>query len=275
MLFGLLGNPIGRSWSEVLFNKLFKMEENEHVYTAINISRSSIAHFMQNAPKYFDGLNVTIPYKEDVLMYVRDKDPLVWKAEVSNVIKREGEGFTAFNTDYFGLEQLFKSNSINLNGKRIAVAGSGGVSKILIFFIITNYSPDILHVFTRNQNDTEKRIVGTWQYDNLKIRSYDKVQQYDILINCTPLGMNSKDESPFHSGFFSTGSRAIDLTYQNNETNFMKIAIDKGGRGINGRDMFFSQAKESYRIFFDRNPEEKLFKRACEEVIQWSIENLR
>ena len=119
MMYGLLGSPVGKSWSEVLFNRIFELEENNNIYTAINVSPVTLKRLMEKIDMSFQGFNVTIPYKEDILRYTENRDPLVWKAGVSNVIKREGNGFTAFNTDYAGIEELFTKNGVSLDGKRV------------------------------------------------------------------------------------------------------------------------------------------------------------
>ena len=274
MMYGLLGSPVNRSWSEVLFNRIFELEESDNVYAAINVSPLTIKRFMEKADRSFQGFNVTIPYKESILRYAENRDPIAWKSGVANVIKREGNGFMAFNTDYAGLEELFAKNSVVLNGKRVAIAGAGGVSRILIYFILANFSPDVLHIFTRNKEDTGKKIKGTWQYGNMKIRGYGEMEKYDALINCTPLGMAQGDPSPFAPGFYEEGSVAIDLTYQCGTTGFMKNALESRGRAINGRDMFFKQAEETYRIFFMNGCNRDIFNRARGDTLRWMTESL-
>lgn len=269
MLFGLVGTPINRSWSEILFNRIFSMEQNNNLYISNNVSESSFDRFMSLSSNYFEGLNVTIPYKERVLRYCANRDPLVWKCGVANVLKHEGGGFTAFNTDYSGLEHLFHNNSISGDGKRIAIAGTGGVSRTLVYFLLTNYNMESMHIYTRNKSKAEKIYSGTWQYEDIKVKTYGNPESYDILINCTPLGMHIEDPSPFSAGYFDKGATAIDLTYQNESTEFMKKAMDAHGRGINGRDMFFAQAEESYRIFFEVSPDKKMFNGIKEEMLDW------
>ena len=274
MMYGLLGSPVGKSWSEVLFNRIFELEENNNIYTAINVSPVTLKRLMEKMDVSFQGFNVTIPYKEDILRYTENRDPLVWKAGVSNVIKREGNGFTAFNTDYAGIEELFTKNGVRVDGKRVAIAGAGGVARIMIYYILTNFSPDTMHIFTRNPEITRKKIKGTWQYGNMKIRSYDDMEKYDVLINCTPLGMNEDDQSPFSPYFYDEKATAIDLTYQYDETKFMKYAAESGGRAINGRDMFFRQAEETYRIFFTDECEREIFSRARGDTLKWMTKRL-
>ena len=82
--------------------------------------------------------------------------------------------------------------------------------------------------------------------------------------------MKRDDSSPVGSERFRNGSIAIDLTYQNPVTAFMKNATEKGGRGINGRDMFFAQAMETYRIVFGDYPKEEIFRKAEEAVLSWA-----
>ncbi|MHB1439823.1 MAG: shikimate dehydrogenase family protein [Cuniculiplasma sp.] len=273
MIYGLLGNPINRSWSEVLFNRIFELEGSDHVYAAINADPHSIKRFMEKGVETFGGFNVTIPYKEEILRYVENRDPLVWKAGVANVLKKEGRGFMAFNTDYSGLDFLFTENHIDLNGKSIAIAGTGGVASILIYYILANSSPECLHIYSRNSEIASRKIRGTWQYENMKIRDYSENGIYDILINCTPLGMQHTDRSPFTQEFYEDKSIAVDLTYQNDHTNFMRIAEDHGGRSLNGRDMFFKQAQETYRIFFMDECRKDVFNQARGDTLRWMTGN--
>jgi shikimate dehydrogenase len=273
MMYGLLGNPINRSWSEVLFNRIFELKKSKDLYAAINISPHTLNRFMEQSVNIFEGFNVTIPYKEEILKYVNDREPLVWKSEVANVIKREGGGYTAFNTDYAGLDYVLHKNDIEPEGKSVAIAGSGGLAKIVIYYLLTNYSLEKLHIFSRNPDETKKRIKGTWQYENMDILGYEKMDKYDILINCTPLGMNTGDPSPFHMKHFGSGSVAIDLTYQQENTKFMDMAKKCEGRGVNGMDMFFKQAAETYNIFFDEECDPVIFKNAKEDTVKWMTRN--
>ena len=77
MMYGLLGSPVGKSWSEVLFNRIFELEENNNIYTAINVSPVTLKRLMEKIDMSFQGFNVTIPYKEDVLRYTEEHIPAI------------------------------------------------------------------------------------------------------------------------------------------------------------------------------------------------------
>ena len=270
MILGLLGNPVSISWSELLFNRIFEIEGNRNAYYAINASPHTINRIIDTNISPYDGFNVTAPYKEYILNFATDREPLVWKTGSSNVIKKYSGGYSAFNVDYIGFDFTLKKNHVNLDGKRVGIVGSGGVSKTILYYVLTNSSPELLDILTTNMEKAGERIKGTWQYSNMAIKPYDSADEYDVLINCTPLGMRKTDRDPAPNSKISNKGFLIDLTYQQEETKFMEKAKLFNAGAVNGRDMFFEQARETYRIFFDNYPENPLFERAREDVLNWA-----
>lgn len=269
MLIGLIGNPISVSWSEMLFNRIFEMEGNRSAYYAINASPFTINRIIDREISPYEGFNITAPYKEYILNYADDREPLVWKTGSANVIRRYGGGYSAFNVDYLGFERIMKETKTVLDGKRIAIIGSGGVSRTVLYYILTQSSPEYVAILTRDTSRAEKKIKGTWQYSNMAIIDVNSEMEFDVMINCTPLGMKKGDPDPLPTGKISGNGAVFDLTYQQSRTELMKHFEGNGVKTYNGRIMFFEQARETYRIFFDEYPKESIFNMAREDVLKW------
>ena len=269
MLIGLIGNPISVSWSEMLFNRIFEKEGKRNAYYAINASPFTINRIIDREISPFEGFNITAPYKEYILNYAEDREPLVWKTGSANVIRKYGGGYSAFNVDYLGFEKMVKETNTVMDGRRIAIIGSGGVSRTVLYYILTQSSPEYVAIVTRDTTKAEKKIKGTWQYSNMEIINNNSELEFDIIINCTPLGMKQGDHNPFPKAKIAKNGRVLDLTYQQVKTEMMKHFEEQGARVFNGRIMFFEQARETYRIFFDEYPQENIFTGAKEDVIKW------
>ena len=270
MLLGLIGNPVSMSWSDMLFNTIFRLEDSENLYLAANVAPETVPSVLNIKLCPFDAFNVTAPYKETVLLSIPDRMPAVWKIGSANLVVKNRESFLAHNTDYYGFLETLRKNHVSLDGKDIAICGTGGVARTALYSILTECSPQSIHILSRNPATALKRFSGTSMFSGIKVQGYDDESDFDVIVNCTSLGMKRDDSSPVERDRFRKGSVAIDLTYQNPVTELMRNATGKGGRGINGREMFFSQAMETYRIVFGQYPEKEIFRKAEEVVIEWA-----
>ncbi|MCL4349918.1 MAG: hypothetical protein M1414_02105 [Candidatus Thermoplasmatota archaeon] len=270
MLLGLIGDPVSLSWSEFLFNRLFRYENKKNIYVAANVSRDSLPRILDPALSPFHAMNITAPYKEASLIYLPNRSPEVWKIGSTNLAVRSGEGFIAHNADYLGFKHTLESGNIELDGRNIAICGSGGLARTVLYTVLTEYSPASVHILTRDPESTKKRYNGVTMFSSILLENYETKSEFDVAINCTSLGMRTGDKSPLEGKHFKSRALAIDLTYQNRETEFMRNAVKNGGKAFNGREMFFSQARETYRIAFGDYPPDDLFKRVSEEVIKWA-----
>lgn len=122
MRYGLLGEKLGHSFSGDIHNSL-----GEYSYDLIEVGRDKLEEFIKN--KEFSGVNVTIPYKEDVIPYldaVDERATLI--GAVNTIVNRDGR-LCGYNTDFYGMEKLFAHAKIDPQGKTVAILGTGGTSK--------------------------------------------------------------------------------------------------------------------------------------------------
>lgn len=239
--FGLLGRNISYSFSKGYFTEKF----NNEVFAGNsyeNFDISEINYFtelIKNNPD-LKGLNVTIPYKEQVIPFL---DKLSKKAALIgavNTIKFTKSGkLKGYNTDYYGFKKSLKP-LLEPYHKKALILGTGGASKGVAFALD---ELDIPYTFV--SREAKENIID---YDLINATTFDNFQ---IIINCTPVGTSPNVEAcpnlPYE--FFTEKHIAYDLIYNPAETTFLRKAKEKGAVIKNGHDMLIFQAEKAWKIW--------------------------
>lgn len=238
--FALIGNPLTHSFSKSYFQSKFEREGIlDASYENIEItSEEELKNLL--AQKHFDGFNVTIPWKEEVLKHVDDASPECNAIQSANVLMLTDNGYKAFNTDYIGFRETLKPLLKPFHTSAL-ILGSGGSSKAIAYVL--------------NQLDIDFQIASR-EPSNEQIINYGEIRMIDIrnasvIINTTPLGMspdvNSFPAIPYEG--IDKFHLAYDLVYNPTETLFLKKAGLQGAMTKNGYDMLIRQAEESWKIW--------------------------
>ncbi|MBD5251369.1 MAG: shikimate dehydrogenase [Barnesiella sp.] len=243
ILYGLIGYPLTHSYSRVYFNNKFESEGINAEY--VNFEIPDIGDFMELMAEYPDlmGLNVTIPYKQQVIPYMNSLDEEARIIGAVNVIKitRKGDDFTlkGYNSDVVGFRDSI-APLITDNRKKALILGTGGASRAVARGLST------LGVESQLVSRTAREGVITYQDLTPEIMDTHKV-----IVNTTPLGMYPHvDECPdIPYDLLSTEHLCYDLLYNPDVTLFMKKARAKGAVVKNGLEMLLLQAFESWRIW--------------------------
>ena len=244
--YGLIGYPLKHSFSIVYFNEKFKAENIDAEYVNFEIPR--IEEFMEVVEENPNlcGLNVTIPYKEQVIPYLDELDKDTAKIGAVNVIKiiRQPKGkvkLVGYNSDIIGftrsIEPLLKPDVHT----HALILGTGGASKA-IFRGLENLGIKSTFVSRTKKNDE------VMTYEEL---TPEVMQQYKIIVNCTPVGMYPKvDECPaIPYAQLTTDHLLYDLLYNPDETLFMKKGRAQGATVKNGLEMLLLQAFAAWEIW--------------------------
>ena len=244
-LFGLIGGSLSHSYSERFFNEKF-LKNDLTTCDYRNFELDSIDEFPRLLRLFPElvGLNVTIPYKEKILKYVDvlDEQAKIVGAANTLVIKRYDKKIIVkgYNTDVYGFEMSLLHTISDFTEKAL-ILGTGGASKSV------KYVLDKLKI----ENNTvsrrqEKHAKYLYQDISKKV-----LNNYKIIINCTPLGMYPNVESapdiPYSD--LTKNHVLIDLVYNPPTTKFMQYGISAGASVINGLEMLKSQAEKSWEIF--------------------------
>jgi len=238
--FGLIGFPLSHSFSSRYFSKKFS-NENIKGCEYVNFPIKSINELPLLLDSHPDlcGLNVTIPYKEQVLPFLAFQDEVVAKVGACNCISIEKDGLHGFNTDVIGFESSLQIKLIERD-KKALILGTGGAAKAVAFVLKK------LSIHFKFVSRDEKK--NTLTYDQL---SRDTFLQYSIIINTTPIGMYPADleKPPLNYAGITDQHYLFDLIYNPLKTKFLEMGEMKGARIQNGIKMLEIQAEESWKVW--------------------------
>lgn len=239
--FGLLGRNISYSFSSGYFAEKFK-ELNLTTHRYVNFDVQSIAGFSQLLKEnVINGMNVTIPYKEEILPFLDEIDEEAALIGAVNTIKFLENGLVkGFNTDVYGFENSLKP-LLKSHHKKALIFGTGGASKA-IAFALTKLQIDFLFV---SRMPIAKNQIA---YTDL---NQAVIEEHSVLINCTPLGTFPEvqlcPDIPYQ--YISTKHLLFDLIYNPSVTAFLQKGKEKGAEIKNGLQMLQLQAEKSWQIW--------------------------
>ncbi|MEA1974556.1 MAG: shikimate dehydrogenase [Bacillota bacterium] len=228
--FGLLGEKLSHSISPQIHQEILKYINRKGSYKLIETSKEKINSYISE----YDGLNVTIPYKVEVIKHLESISDVAKKIGAVNTIYN-GVGY---NTDYFGFGKMINIKNIDVRDKIVYILGTGGASKAVYQYLIDNNAKQIKFVSRLKKG---KDII-----------SYNELNSVvgDIIINTTPIGMYPKIEvSPINMNIFKNFKIAIDLIYNPLETKFLLDAKKLGLLTVNGLYMLIGQAIKAEEIW--------------------------
>ena len=240
--FGLLGRNISYSFSRGYFTKKFEKLNLEN-YKYVNFDIQQIKDFPSiiNENKNVKGINVTIPYKEEVISFLDKLDDTAKNIGAVNTIKFTKRGnLKGYNSDVVGFENSIKP-LLKKHHKKALILGTGGASKAIAFALKKN---DIKFKFVSRNPENKNEI----SYDSL---SQETLQKHTIIINCTPLGTFPNIEKcpniPYQ--YLTEKHLLYDLIYNPEVSTFLSKGKEKGASIKNGYEMLQLQAEESWRIW--------------------------
>ena len=238
--YGLIGYPLGHSFSISYFNQRFQDEGIDAVYENFEIPQIENLVEVLNVNPELKGLNVTIPYKEKVLNYLDNVSPEARAIGAVNVIKVDHDGnditLTGYNSDVIGFTKSIEP-MLQRYHKKALILGTGGASKAI------NYGLKSLGLETVYVSRYERP--GTICYKDI---TPEVVKEYNVIINCTPVGMFPKTDKCPDLPYEAMDNHTIlyDLIYNPDETLFMNRGKQYGATVKNGLEMLLLQAFASW-----------------------------
>jgi len=240
--FGLVGKDISYSFSQQYFSKKFDaLNLKDHLYQNFDILSSDNFVDIIAKAENLKGLNVTIPYKEEVLEYLDEIDDEAKNIGAVNTIKILGNNkLKGFNTDVYGFEASLKP-LLHKSHNKALVLGTGGASKA-VRFVLNKLDIEVLFV-SRNPKSQQEI-----SYNDL---TASIITSYTVIVNCTPIGTHPAiDECPNIPYQFITSNHLLyDLIYNPLRTLFLKKGLEKKAQVSNGFKMLELQAEKSWEIW--------------------------
>ena len=246
--FGLIGYPLGHSFSQKYFTTKF---EEEHIrdcsYENFPLSSLDNFHNFVSANPDLCGLNITIPYKTEILKHIDKADPVVREIGAANVLKicrvAVKPVISAYNSDVIGIRKSLVSFFPQANGMAL-ILGTGGASKA-VSWTLKNMGFRVLFVSRNKKED----ILG---YEDINAHLLKNIS---LVINTTPLGMfpNTEGKPDLDYNLLDERHTLFDLVYNPEFTSFLKAGKERGCKIITGLKMLYSQAERSWEIWNDKN----------------------
>ncbi len=240
MIFGLIGKKLSHSFSKSFFEDKFTSLNLPHEYKLFEIDSASAIHRIKEENPNLIGLNVTIPFKQDVLQYLDDIDSAAREIGAVNTILFQLGKTKGFNTDVIGFEKSAFAFYPNEAKKKALVLGTGGASKAVQYVL--------------NQKGFEFVVVS--RKGNGSIIAYDKLSQsiineYNLIINTSPVGMypETSDMLPITNYNYTDNHYFFDLIYNPEKTATAILLESKGVKVKSGLEMLYLQAEASWEIW--------------------------
>lgn len=250
-IYGVMGNPIGHSRSPLIHNAALKAIGRDAVYLPLEVDDATtfLRDFVHPKTKKLDwnlrGLSVTIPHKLRVMPQLDFIDPAAKAVGAVNTIVVKGEELHGHNTDVNGAMKPLEE-AITIKDARVAIIGAGGAARAICYGLrergatITLYARDI---------HKAQRLADEFNVTAASIAAFNG--ETDILINCTPVGMQGHHEgtSPIQADALGKVQLVYDLIYNPLATQLLKDAKAAGCQTLGGMAMLIGQAAEQFRLW--------------------------
>ena len=241
---GLIGKDVSKSQSERIHAFILKELGVECEYERFSVSPTEFDNVMRRLMGDFDGFNVTIPFKRDVMEYL---DEILGDAHsygaVNTVVTSGARGY---NTDGLGFLQMLDAGGVTVKDKKILVLGGGGSGRSSA--VALKNAGARVHMYQRSKDKLEE----TCRELGIIAASSAEEGGFDILVNCTGVGMHdSEGLSPVTAAAFAGAEAAVDLIYEPAESEFLRLAKSLGLKTLNGSAMLFYQAYYADCLYLD------------------------
>ena len=247
----VIGNPINHSLSPKLHNYWLREINIDAIYGKRKIDEKNLQSIISEVKeKKINGINVTVPFKKLVIPYLDKLSQEAEQTQSVNTIILTNDNLVGHNTDIAGFTKAIKDLNFNIEGKKIFILGAGGVVPSIIFALNKmNVSKIIISNRTKKKAEDLKS-----QFHNLEILDWGDINDFDVIINATSLGLN-KEAIDLDFSKFSNNKLFYDVIYNPVETNFLKEGKKLGNKTENGKLMFIYQAFEAFKLWHGVEPQ--------------------
>lgn len=241
MEYGLIGETLGHSVSKEIHESL-----TDYIYEPHPLAREDFDNFMKQ--QNFRAINVTIPYKKEVIPYLYKMDESAAAiGAVNTIVNRDGNLY-GYNTDMPGFMYMVKKHGVDMKGKKVVILGNGGASQAV-------------QAGCEKMGARERIVVDPFSSEEGVLTRYEecfeKHNDTDIVVNATPIGMfPNVDASPVDLTHFPSCHAVFDVIANPLTTKLVAQARELGMIGVTGLEMLVAQAKYAVEIFLDTTIDE-------------------
>jgi shikimate dehydrogenase len=266
---GVIGDPIEHSLSPIMHNAAFQALELDYVYLAFKVKPSCVADAVNGMRALnIRGLNVTMPHKKAVMANLDRIDLSAQIIDSVNTVLNKENLLFGFNTDGIGAVRALKENGVALKGRKVLLLGAGGAARAIAYALAKE--ADELAVLNRTVKDaqalarlvekaTNKRIAAA----SIEPEDIDaNLQDSDILINATSVGMKRPDQTPVPIELLRSNLSVMDIVYNPLETKLARDAKALGAKVVSGVEMLIYQGAASFEIWTGKSAPVEVMRKA-------------
>ncbi|NOX17134.1 MAG: shikimate dehydrogenase [Chlorobi bacterium] len=260
-LLGIIGHPIKHSYSPLMHNLSFEINNLEYIYLPFDVPISELKNAIKGVTALgMTGLNVTVPHKERILPFLHDVSEEASVIGAVNTIHNDNGTLRGYNTDVHGVSVSLEKYKERLSDAEVTVIGAGGGARSVLYSLIRNFRVRRINIVNR----TIEKAESLKEYFNAKMH-FEKIKTYELtppdlieifsrstlIVNATAIGMSPDiDDSPTEiPESFNENQIVFDLVYNPIGTKFLSLAQSRGAETVNGLTMLVEQGAKSFEIW--------------------------
>lgn len=252
-IYGIVGHPVSHSLSPAMHNAAYEAEGIDAEYKLFDIDPDKpddLANFCYETDiNNIAGFSVTMPYKQEIMRYMEDYDPLAKIVGSVNTVVNEDSKLIGYNTDTTGTIQALQEKT-KLPDKKVLIMGAGGAARAIAYGL-KEFGADV-YIFNRTK-EKAKALADEFDLDMIDFLQIPKAN-FDIIINATSVGMKpNTGESLLHADQIPKDSIVMDIIVAPMETQLLKEAKKTGADTISGERMLLHQACGQFEIWFGKS----------------------
>ena len=257
MKYGLIGEHLGHSFSKQIQTRIAEIENvKDYDYQLVELDKEEFKEFMEK--KDFKGINVTIPYKKDVIPYLDEMDESAKAIGAVNTIINVDGKLKGYNTDFGGFLYMVKAHNVHMEGKKVLIIGNGGACAAVKAVCKHENAKDIV-IVSRSANR------GAIGYDEMYTSHLDA----DIVINTSPVGMFPNiANAPIDVSWFHKLECVLDVVYNPILTRLCFEAQEADIKRVIGLEMLIAQAKYTFEIFENMSFDDSIIDEIKKEMLK-------
>jgi len=274
---GLIGNPVEHTMSPVIHNTLADIMGENLTYVPFHVYDGLVGDAVKGAwALNLLGMNVTVPYKSDVIPYLSDIDPLAERIGAVNTLVRTQNGFKGYNTDMPGLYRAMCEDGVKVEGEDALILGAGGVARAVAMLLSEKNAAGIT-ILNRTTDKARKiadEVNGYVKKELVKVlplSEYGRLPDKKFLvIQATSVGMTPDVDAAVieDEDFYKKIHTGYDLIFNPLETKFMKLVKAQGGRAFCGYKMLLYQGIIAYEYWTGRKVSDELAGKIYSEMLK-------
>ena len=259
-LYGLIGNPVEHSLSPYMHNAAFSRLNIDAAYLPFLVEKGKLGPAISALKRTgISGFNVTVPFKSECIKYLDRIDPLAKAIGAVNTVVNKDRKLIGYNTDCTGFLRSVKEDlRFSPKGRDIFLLGAGGAARAVAFGLAKSNAKTIMiyDIMPLKVNalitDVKKSfpavdIIASGFKDMPRL-----IQGCRLLVNCTPVGMRSKDPLPIKAKLLHKGLKVYDIVYTPLKTRLVKTAEGKSIKAVNGINMLLYQGVLAFELWTGR-----------------------